>query len=151
MKRTMTFLATAAMAAGMVFGQTAPVHQNGRMAARQRFERALNLNDTQKAQAKSIFQNARQENAPLRAQLKQNRDALQVAVKTNDKARIDQLSAAEGQVIGKMMATRTEAMAKFYQTLTPEQRAKADQMHQNWKMQHQNNWRSHRTQSQTQG
>ena len=28
------------------------------------------------------------------------------------------------------MAVRAEAMAKFYQTLTPAQKAKADQMHQ---------------------
>ena len=65
--------------------------------------------------------------------MKQDRQALATAVKTNDTAQIDKLSATEVSLIGKLMAVRTEAMAKFYQVLTPEQRMKADQLHQNWR------------------
>jgi Spy/CpxP family protein refolding chaperone len=133
MKRTMTILAGAALAAGLVLAQTATTHHNPRATARQRMMQALNLTDAQKAQAKTIFENARQSTAPLRAELKQDREALRAAVKANDRAQIGRLSAVEGQAIGKLMAVRTEAMAKFYQQLTPEQRAKAEQMHQQWK------------------
>jgi Spy/CpxP family protein refolding chaperone len=142
MKRTLTIFAAAALAAGLMVAQTAATHKNPRMAARQRMEEALNLTDAQKAQAKSIFLNARQEAQPLRAQLKSDREALRVAVKANDTAQIDKLSANEGRVIGKLMAVRHEAMAKFYQSLTPEQRAKADQLHSQMK-QNRENWRAH--------
>jgi len=144
MKRTMTILGTAALAIGMAFVQSAATqpHHNRRMTARQHMMQALNLTDAQKSQAKILFQETRQTVAPLRAQLKEDRAALQMAIKTNDKAQINKLSAAEGQVIGKLMAVRTEAMAKFYQTLTPEQRAKAEQMHHQWKTQRQARTRS---------
>jgi Spy/CpxP family protein refolding chaperone len=136
MKRTITIFATAALAAGMALAQTAAPHHNYRAAGRQRMMQALNLTDAQKAQAKSIFDQARQSTAPLRAELKQDREALRAAVKADDTAQIGKLSSKEGQVIGKLMTVRTEAMAKFYQQLTPEQRAKADQLHQQWRQEH---------------
>jgi|SRR5579872_294672 len=133
MKRTLTIFATAAMAAGMMLAQPAANQPHRRGMFGQKLARELNLNDAQKAQAKSIFANARQAAEPLRAQLKQDREALRAAVKTNDTARIDKLSGQEGQIIGKLMAARGEAMARFYQTLTPQQRLQADQLHQSWK------------------
>ena len=137
MKRTLTIFATAAMAAGMMLAQPAAKQPERRGMFRQKMAQELNLNDTQKAQAKSIFANARQAAEPLRAELKQDREAMRVAVKTNDAAQIEKLSRQEGQVLGKLMAVRTEAMAKFYQSLTPEQRAKVDQMHHNWRQRRQ--------------
>lgn len=137
MKRTLTIFATAAMAAGMMLAQPAAKQPEHRRMFRQKMAQELNLNDTQKAQAKSIFGNARQAAQPLRAELKQDREAMRVAVKTNDAAQIEKLSRQEGQVLGKLMAVRTEAMAKFYQSLTPEQRAKVDQLHQNWRQRRQ--------------
>lgn len=139
MKRTLMLLATTALAAGMVFAQ-AVNHPNRRAMARQRMEQALNLTDAQRAQAKTIFQSARQEAKPWVAQLKQDRAALKAAVKSDNLQQIDKLATARGQVMGKLMAARSEAMAKFYQILTPEQRAKADQMHQQrrqqWRQRH---------------
>lgn len=133
MKRSLTLLATVAMAAGMALAQPAADHSNNRRAMfRERIAQELNLNDAQKAQAKSIFAATRQETAPLRSQLKQDRAALRIAVKTNDRAQIEKLSSEEGRIVGKLMAARSESMAKFYQTLTPEQRAKADQLHSSW-------------------
>lgn len=126
MKRTLTIFGATVLAAGMMFAQGQANH------ARHRME-ALNLNDAQKAQAKAIFGEAKQSAAPLRAELKQDREAMANAVKSNDRAQIEKLSTAEGRVLGKLMAVRTEAMAKFYQTLTPEQKAKAEQLHQQMK------------------
>lgn len=136
MKRTLTVIAGAALAAGMMLAQTAAPHPNYRAAAHQRMMQALNLTDMQKEQAKAIFQNARQSAAPLRAELKQDREALRAAVKADNVGQIDRLSAQQGQVMGKLMTVRTEAMAKFYKELTPDQKAKAEQLHQQWRQQH---------------
>jgi periplasmic protein CpxP/Spy len=143
MKRNwIKFAAVGTLAAGMVFAQVtthkstgeAKAHVAGRaMARRNRMMQALNLTDAQKQQAKTIFQQSRQSVAPVLQQLKQNRETLAAAVKSNDTAKIQQLSATQGQLRGQVMAARAEAMAKFYQTLTPEQRAKAEQMHQHAK------------------
>lgn len=139
MKRTLTLLATTALAAGMVFAQ-AVNHPARRAPARQRMEQALNLTESQTGQAKTIFQSARQAAKPWMAQLRQDRAALNAAVKSDNLHQIDQLSAARGQVMGKLMAARSEAMAKFYQILTPAQRTKAAQMHQQrrqeWRQRH---------------
>jgi len=142
MKRhLMTFVAAGALTAGMMFAQTAPaqpsqgsrpVHSMRQAMARRHMKmmQALNLTDAQKQQAKSIFQQERATAKPIRDQLRQNRQALAAAVKANDAAKIQQITATQGKLRGQFMADRAEAMAKFYQTLTPEQRAKADQMHQ---------------------
>lgn len=133
------FATIAALAAGMAFAQTTPSapaephpgHSWARRGAmRQRMMQALNLTDAQKQQAKAIFQEARQNAQPLRDQLKQNHDALAAAVKANDTAQIQSLTAKQGTLHGQMLDIRSEAMAKFYATLTPDQKAKADQIHQ---------------------
>jgi Spy/CpxP family protein refolding chaperone len=92
--------------------------------------RELGLTDAQKQQAKSIFQQARQSAQPLAQQLRANRDALAAAVKANDVAQIHGLSAQQGNLQGQILGIRTEAMAKFYATLTPDQKTKADEFRQ---------------------
>jgi Spy/CpxP family protein refolding chaperone len=136
------FATVAAMAAGMALAQApatpaAPAQQKTgkawtarRGAMRQHMMQALNLTDAQKQQAKTIFHDARQKAQPLRDQLKQNREALTAAVKADDVARIHSLTAERGKLEGQMLGIRTEAMAKFYSNLTPDQKAKADQMHE---------------------
>jgi|ERR1051326_7992544 Spy/CpxP family protein refolding chaperone len=142
MKRNLTkFVSAAALAAGMALAQSAPPatqshagEANQTVQPRRQFRRRmmeqLNLTDVQKQQAKTIFQQARQNAEPLRAQLKQNREALAAAVKANDQAKIDSLAGEQGRLAGKLVAIRAESQAKFYGILTPDQRAKADQMHQ---------------------
>jgi periplasmic protein CpxP/Spy len=144
MKRNlMKFATVGALAAGMAFAQSqapapqpAPGQGGGkakfarRAAGRRRMMQALNLTDAQKQQAKSIFQQARETAQPLRAQLKQSREAMAAAAKVGNTAQIQQLATDQGNLLGRMIAVRTEAMAKFYNTLTSEQRAKADQIQQ---------------------
>ncbi len=150
MKNHWMQLATAtALAAGMALAQTpapAPPQAGqgrpgmmghgmmargmGRGMMRQRLMQALNLTDAQKQQAKAIFQEARQNAQPLAQQLKDNRTALAAAVKANDTAQIQSLSVQQGTLRGQMLAIHSEAMAKFYGTLTPDQKAKADQLQQ---------------------
>jgi Spy/CpxP family protein refolding chaperone len=139
------FATVAALAAGMALAQApatpaAPAQGKGnhawtarKGARRQRMMQALNLTDAQKQQAKAIFQQAKQNSQSIRQQLKQNREALAAAVKADDVARIHSLAAQEGTLKGQMLGIRSEAMAKFYGTLTPDQKAKADQLHQQLK------------------
>jgi Spy/CpxP family protein refolding chaperone len=70
----------AAIAAGMAVAQPAvPARGPGRQMVRQRMMKALDLTDSQKEQARQIFQQARKTAQPVAKQLKDNRQALQAA------------------------------------------------------------------------
>ena len=105
----------------------------GRAAIRHRMMKALALTPAQKTQAKQIFQQTKTANQPVRQQLQQNRQAMADAVKANDVSKIHMLAQTQANLQSQLTASRAEGMAKFYQTLTPEQKAKADQMQQNLK------------------
>ena len=90
---------------------------------------ALNLTDAQKQQAKTIFQETRERTKPIRAELRQNREALNAAIKADNRSEIQKLSKANGELVGRMMVAHNEAKAKFYSMLTPEQRATAQKLH----------------------
>jgi len=132
--------AAAALTAGLAFAQTpATTPEHGapakartarRAAMHERMMKELNLTDAQKAQAKTLFQQSREKSKPYRDQLRQTREEMAAAVKAGDNAQIRSLAAKEGKARGELTAIRSETMAKFYATLTPEQKAKADQLHQ---------------------
>lgn len=139
MKRNLIRFGTvAAMAAGMAFAQApakAPQPPTGhfmeqRRNFNERMMQELNLSDTQKQEAKAIFQKAREDAKPVREELKANREGLYAAIKANDTAKIHSLSAKQGSLMAKVIEIRSNARAQFYAKLTPEQRVKADQMHQ---------------------
>ena len=95
---------------------------------------ALNLTETQKTQAEAIFEKAKVAAQPIREELRTNREKLSAASKANaSDAEIQRLATEQGRLMGKLIAIHTEARAKFYQLLTPEQRTKADQMHEQMK------------------
>ncbi len=108
-------------------------HEGGRKAGHSRFfgraATALNLTDAQKATAKQLFGDARQQSKPVMQELKQVRTDLEAAVKANNAAQISTLTARQGQLSGQLAEIRTKAMASFYAQLTPEQKAKADELH----------------------
>lgn len=135
MKNTwLRFAATAAVAGGMLLAAQEPGNQAPPAAVQQphrpggRIARYLNLTPDQQAQARAEFQAVRQTAQPIRAQLKQLRQEMFQAIEANDKAGIDRLSAQEATLKGQLSALRLEAAARVYQTLTPEQRARVDQM-----------------------
>jgi Spy/CpxP family protein refolding chaperone len=156
MKRTnlMRFGAVAAMAAGMAFAQApaavnqqAPAGQQEQRLSpqerRERFQermtRELNLTPAQQQEAKAIFGRERADSKPIREQLRQNREALQAAIQANNTSDIHTLTTKQAMLQAQMMEMHANAMAKFYTTLTPEQRVKAQQMHermrQRWEQQ----------------
>jgi Spy/CpxP family protein refolding chaperone len=134
------FGTVAAMAAGLAFAQAPakapPQLPPGHPMAQRRGEfqermmQELNLSATQREEAKAIFQQARETAKPVRGELRQNREALYAAIKANDTAKIHSLSVTQGELMAKLTEIRSGARAKFYSKLTPEQRTKADQMHQ---------------------
>ena len=94
------------------------------------FGRVLDLTDTQKQTAKAIFSDAKTQAEPLVAQLKQAHESMAAAVKTNQSdAVIDDLAARQGALMGQLAAIHAKAMARFYTQLTPEQKTKADAIH----------------------
>lgn len=118
---------TAQKAQDSATGEHAKHGRHGRFLGRS--AAALNLSDAQKATAKQLFADARQQSEPLMQQLKQVRTDLEAAVKANNTAQISTLTARQGQISGQLAEIRTKAMASFYAQLTPEQKAKADELH----------------------
>jgi Spy/CpxP family protein refolding chaperone len=85
---------------------------------------ALNMTDAQKAQATSIFKQARESARPVRRQLMETRGSLRAAVEAGNAQQIQQLSATEGSEIGQLTAIRSSAFAQVFKTLTPDQQHK---------------------------
>ena len=130
-------LGTSLGATSLFAAQTSPAagHRHGRHGA---FLSAfLNLTPAQKAQEKSIFQEARQSAQPLRQQLRATRQSLRAAVQANNTAQIQQLAATEGSQVGQLAAVRSTAMAKVYQILTPDQQQKLASLRQARRAAHQ--------------
>ena len=139
MKNSLIKLAgLAALAGGLIFAQTtapapgggAGTHGARRARIAQRISNYLQLTPDQQAQAKQIFASARQEATPLRQQMKQNRQALRSAIQSGNDAQIDQITKAQAPVMAQLAAIRAHAFEKVYATLTPDQKAKADNMRQ---------------------
>ncbi len=133
MKRILTGIAAiGVLAAGFAIAQTNGAPQAGAKVrgVRARMIKELNLSATQKQQAKSIFQSARQTAQPLAQQLKQDRAALTAAIQAGDSAKIQQVSTEVGSLRGNVLAVRSQAMAKFYAVLTPEQKTTAEEFRQ---------------------
>jgi protein CpxP len=99
---------------------------NGRMAEK------LNLTDAQKTQIKGIMDQERPTIQPLVAQLKENRAAMKTATANGqfDEAQVRQIASQQAQTLTNLMVEKARVKAKIYSVLTPEQRAKADQMRQ---------------------
>jgi Spy/CpxP family protein refolding chaperone len=139
MKNTwLRFLAVPAIAGGMLLAAGPEVSTPPNAAAQQgaqrrqqrgdRIARFLNLTETQKAQFTAEMQATRASARPIRRDLRQVRQQMFQAVRANDTGAIHQLSAKEGALEGRLLAVRHDAFARLYSQLTPEQRAKADQL-----------------------
>lgn len=110
------------LAASVALIQAKPVGQHGQLA------RELGLSKAQKGQMKAIRQQARTTAKPIADQLKQNHQALAAAVKAGDTSQIESLSKTQGALKGQALAIHSEATAKIYAGLTPDQRTKMDQL-----------------------
>jgi Spy/CpxP family protein refolding chaperone len=126
-------------AAGILSAQTAqpaPHHRVPGGNMMQRLSTRLNLSTDQQQQARTIFQESRTQMQALAPQLKQERTAISAAIKSDNEQQIDQVLQQNASLNAQARAIHAKAMAKFYQILTPDQKAKFDQA------------RSHRRQAQ---
>ena len=108
------------------------------------FLSALNLTEAQKAAAKSIFDQAKQESAPVIEQLKSGHEAMEAAVKANKSdAELNQIAASQGTLMGQLAGIHARSFARVYAQLTPEQKAKADELHAGFKRMIQRRMQTH--------
>jgi periplasmic protein CpxP/Spy len=103
-------------------------HRHGRMGF---MARELNLTDAQRQQIKGIVQSNRANTRPLMQQLVENRKALLAATANGafDQAKVQAIANQQSQVMAQLMVEKASIQHQIYtQVLTPDQRAKADQM-----------------------
>lgn len=93
-------------------------------------ETVLAMTPAQKDQAQTAIEEARRSATPVRRELINTTRDLKAAIRSDNTAQVQRLSAIEGQEIGQLLAIRSSAVAKVYNTLQPEQRAKADALQQ---------------------
>lgn len=133
MLKLATFLTTAALSTALVFAQPPggpggpPPDPQTRIQNRVTFlTTLLTLTSDQQTQATTIFTNAYTAEQSASANAQTAHQALADAIKKNDTAAIDQVSASLGAISGQLTAINAKADAAFYAILTPDQQAKYD-------------------------
>jgi Spy/CpxP family protein refolding chaperone len=91
-----------------------------------RLTKRLNLTPDQQTQARSIFGDAHKQAQALAPKLRGERQAMSAAIKSDNEASIDQIARQDAQLNSQARAIHAKAMAKFYSTLTADQKAKFD-------------------------
>ena len=87
----------------------------------ERLTKLLTLSATQASQATTIFTNALSLVTPIETSLRTDRQSLQTAVKANDVATIESLSANIGSLTGQILTIQNKADAAFYAILSTTQ------------------------------
>ena len=120
---------------GTAFASAQAIHRHGPMAAQgmehrlTKLSETLNLTDAQKTATQQIFASARESAKPLRQQLRQNHQALNEAVKAGKPVSdLQAITSQQGVVMGQLAEIHAEAFSKCYAQLTPDQKAKAEQL-----------------------
>jgi Spy/CpxP family protein refolding chaperone len=113
---------------------TTPAHSRPRQQAGerqggmvQRLTARLNLTSAQQSRVRAILKDSREQTKALAPQFRQERMALDNAIKSDSLTRIDQITEANVSVNAEMAANHLKAIAKIYAILTPDQKAKFDQ------------------------
>jgi periplasmic protein CpxP/Spy len=96
-----------------------------------RLTRQLKLTPDQQNQARSIFADARKQTQGLAPKLRDERQAMSAAIKSDNEAQIDQIARQDAPLNSQARAIHAKAMAKFYSTLTPDQKVRFDSMRSN--------------------
>jgi|ERR1700676_1205641 periplasmic protein CpxP/Spy len=93
------------------------------------FAKQLNLTDEQRAQMKTIMEQAHTTMKPLRQQSHQIEQQLrQYAMGTYDDGQVQKLAAQKAQIEAQLTVAQTKVHSQLFQLLTPDQQAKAKQM-----------------------
>ncbi len=106
-------------------------HRHGHMGF---MAKELGLTDAQKQQIKTLMESQRTATRPLMLQMAQNRAAMITATTGGafDQAKVQALATQQSQIMAQFMVQKANLHSQIYNTiLTPEQKAKADQLRQN--------------------
>ena len=90
--------------------------------------RHLSLNAQQQQQAAAIFSNMQNDAKNTHEQMRTAHENLKAAIQKNDTAGIEQAANTIGNLTAQMAAAHGKAQAVFYQTLTPEQQFKMNEL-----------------------
>lgn len=98
----------------------------------QHLTRTYNLTNAQQAQVKALWQSEKQNVVPLLQQLEQGSKEMHAATAngTFDEAKVNQIAQQQSQTITSLLVEKEKLQSKFYQILTPDQRAKFVEMQQ---------------------
>jgi Spy/CpxP family protein refolding chaperone len=88
----------------------------------------LSLTTQQQQQASTIFSEAANNAKATHDQMRAAHDSLKAAIQKNDSAGIEQAANTIGSLTTQMIASHAKAQAAFYQTLTPDQQTKMNEM-----------------------
>jgi Spy/CpxP family protein refolding chaperone len=139
-KRTLIYTAAALLlTAGLVFTQAPgpgnPGSPAGWLANRlDRVATVLSLTDDQKAQVKTIFDNALGQSKSLFPQMRQNRQAIEQLVKSGTTGaafdtQLQTLASTQASLASQRTVIYAKALAQVWNLLTPAQQEKAAQLH----------------------
>lgn len=127
MKNILTVLFLSSVLAGGLMAQAAPAMPSVQNRVKFMAER-LSLSAEQQSQATAIYTSAAGAESSLHANLRTAEQSLRDAVKSNNAVSMEQLAATIGTLTSQLTLARAKTEAAFYQILTPEQRAKMDQI-----------------------
>jgi len=97
----------------------------------------LNLTDAQKKEMFSIRLEERGKMKPIVEKLKAGREQLRALPKGQfDEVKVRAIAKGQADTIAELIVGKQRMKSRMYAVLTPEQRAKAEQMHENWKARH---------------
>ena len=98
----------------------------------------LNLTDAQKKEMFSIRLDERAKMKPLVQKLMEGRDQLRTLRKSGqfDEAKVRAVAKGQSDTITELIVEKERMKSMMYAVLTPEQRAKAEQMREKWKARH---------------
>jgi protein CpxP len=110
-------------------------HHRGHGFLSGRMAQALNLTADQQAQIKSLMQAEKPKMQPLMGQLRSDEQQIREATQATpfDEAKVSALAANEAQARAQITVERARMQSQIYRLLTPEQRTKAESMHQQFK------------------
>jgi len=102
------------------------------------FWKKLNLTDDQKSKIRSIRDEARPKIKQLFGQLKAGREQLNALVKSGpfDEAKVRAIAKQQADIIANLIVEKQRMRSSMYGVLTPEQKAKAEELHKAWKLLH---------------
>ena len=105
---------------------------------RHRLWKKLKVTDAQKTQIHTIISEERAKMKPLFQQLKAGRDQLNALRKSGpfDEAKVRSIAKGQADTLIEMIVVKERMKSRIFAVLTPEQRAKAQELRESWKARH---------------